>query len=345
MGSPAVAALTFGSVCTGIGSPEVAWHSLGWRSVWMAEIDRAASEVLAYRFPGVPNHGDMTLLAGKVRAREIEAPDILVGGTPCQSFSVAGMRKGLDDPRGQLTIAFIDLVNAIDEIRAADGLPPVIVVWENVPGVLTHKDNPFGCFLAGLAGESDALQPAGRKWTNAGAVFGPQRAAAWRVLDAQYFGLAQRRRRVFVVASAREGFDPAAVLLEFDGVRRDSAPSREKGEGVTHPVAPCLTSSGRGVERTGDPRGQDAVIEDCDDGVLRPDPGVAPGLTDDPAIAALLGTHTHTQPEPAPTWWDGRDVSQTLDAVLHKGQTMPEKNRFPAVLQPIITPPPPCARK
>lgn len=224
--------LTFGSVCSGIEAASVAWALLGWKAAWLAEVDRAASEVLAYRFPDVPNHGDMLKLAAKVRAREIPAPDILVGGTPCQSFSVAGMRRGLDDPRGQLTIAFIDLANAIDEIRAADGLPPVIIIWENVPGVLTHKDNPFGCFLAGIAGEDDAVEPAGKKWTNAGCVFGPQRPVAWRVLDAQYFGLAQRRRRVFVVASAREGFDPAAILFEFEGVRRDSAPSREAGQEV-----------------------------------------------------------------------------------------------------------------
>ncbi|WP_436221454.1 DNA cytosine methyltransferase [Cupriavidus necator] len=104
--------------------------------------------------------------------------------------------------------------------------PPVIIVWENVPGVLSDKTNAFGCFLAGLAGEDVELQPAGKRWTNAGCVFGPQRAVAWRTLDAQYFGLAQRRRRVFVVASARDGFDPAQVLLEWDGLRRDSAPSR-----------------------------------------------------------------------------------------------------------------------
>jgi DNA (cytosine-5)-methyltransferase 1 len=224
--------LTFGSVCSGIEAASVAWHPLGWRAAWFAEVDKAASQVLAHRFPDVPNHGDMTLLADKVRRREIPAPDILVGGTPCQAFSVAGLRGGLSDERGQLTLAFVLLADAIDEVRFADGLEPVIIVWENVPGVLNHKDNPFGCFLAGLAGESVPLIPAGRKWTNAGAVFGPERAIAWRTLDAQWFGLAQRRRRVFVVASARVGFDPGAILLEFDGVRRDSAPSREARQDV-----------------------------------------------------------------------------------------------------------------
>ncbi|AOR76514.1 DNA cytosine methyltransferase [Novosphingobium resinovorum] len=328
--------IRFGSVCSGIEAASVAWHPLGWRAAWFAEVDRAASEVLAHRFPDVPNYGDMTLLAGMVRRREIEAPDVLVGGTPCQSFSVAGLRGGLQDARGQLTIAFIDLANAIDEIRIPDRMPPVIVVWENVPGILTHADNPLGCFLAGLAGDDEALEPGPRpddgrsaaywtwdkkarhhraKWPNSGAACGPQRAVAWRILNAEFFGLAQRRRRVFAVASARPGFDPTGVLLEFEGVRRDTAPRREAGEGLTHPVAPCLTSSGRGVERTGDTRGQDAVVAVIDDG------GRVRG-------AAGVGFAI-------PTWWDGRDVSQTLDAVLHKGQTMPEKNRFPAVLQPI----------
>ncbi|HEG1930552.1 TPA: DNA cytosine methyltransferase, partial [Enterobacter kobei] len=109
-----------------------------------------------------------------------------------------------------------ELANAIDAKRRERGEPESIIVWENVPGVLSSKDNAFGCFLAGLAGESCELQPAGGKWTHAGCVSGPKRVIAWRVLDAQFFGVAQRRRRVFVVASARKGFDPAAVLFELD---------------------------------------------------------------------------------------------------------------------------------
>lgn len=137
------------------------------------------------------------------------------------------MREGLSDDRGQLTLSYVELANAIDAKRRERGEPEAIIVWENVPGVLSSKDNAFGCFLAGLAGESSELQPSGGKWTHAGCVSGPQRVIAWRVLDAQFFGVAQRRRRVFVVASARKGFDPAEVLFEFDSVRRDSAPRRE----------------------------------------------------------------------------------------------------------------------
>lgn len=222
--------ITYGSVCSGIEAATVAWHPLGWRAEWFAEVEPFPSAVLAYRWPEVSNLGDMTMLARQVLTGAISAPEVLVGGTPCQAFSVAGMRAGLDDPRGQLTIKYVDLADAVDHVRAARGEAECVVVWENVPGVLSDKGNAFGCFLGALVGESDALQPSGGKWTDAGCVYGPVRTAAWRVLDAQYFGLAQRRRRVFVVASARKGFDPAAVLFEFDGVRRDTAPSREAGQ-------------------------------------------------------------------------------------------------------------------
>ncbi|MFN5350007.1 MAG: DNA cytosine methyltransferase, partial [Polaromonas sp.] len=146
--------------------------------------------------------------------------------------SVAGLRKSLDDARGNLSLTFCEIANAIDTVRTGAGQQPAIIFWENVLGVLSTKDNAFGCFLAGLAGEDGELEPAGGKWTNAGVVYGPTRTVAWRVLDAQYFGVAQRRRRVFVVASARDDFDPAEVLFEFDGVRRDTAPSRETREGI-----------------------------------------------------------------------------------------------------------------
>ena len=208
----------------------MAWEPLGWQPAWFAEIEPFPSAVLAHHWPEVQNLGDMTKIAADVLRGTVEAPDILVGGTPCQAFSVAGMRKGLDDERGQLTIKYVELLNAIDLSRERAGNEPATCVWENVPGVLSDRGNAFGCFLGALAGEDCALEPAGKRWADAGCVYGPQRAIAWRILDAQYFGLAQRRRRVFVVASAREGFDPAAVLFEREGVRRDSAPRREAGQ-------------------------------------------------------------------------------------------------------------------
>lgn len=219
--------LVFGSVCSGIEAASVAWDALGWKAAWFSEIEAFPSAVLTHHWPDVPNLGDMLALPRRVESGEILAPDVLVGGTPCQAFSVAGNRESLSDARGGLTLAYVELADAIDRQRALDGREPCIIVWENVPGVLSTKDNAFGCFLAGLAGEDVPLLPPGKRWTNSGLVLGPKRAVAWRILDAQYFGLAQRRRRVFVVASARNGFDPSAVLLEFDGVRRDSAPGRE----------------------------------------------------------------------------------------------------------------------
>ncbi len=228
----ATPAITFGSVCSGIEAASVAWAPLGWRAAWLAEVDPFACAVLAHHYPDVPNLGDMTAIAARVLAGSVSAPDVLCGGTPCQAFSVAGLRRSLADERGNLSLKFVELANAIDHVRARSGKPASVVFWENVPGVLSTGDNAFGCFLAGLAGEDEPLQPPGGRWTNAGAVYGPRRAVAWRVLDAQYFGLAQRRRRVFVVASARSGFDPAEVLFEWQGVRRDSAPRREAGQGA-----------------------------------------------------------------------------------------------------------------
>nr|WP_065365813.1 phage N-6-adenine-methyltransferase [Enterobacter chengduensis] len=219
--------MKYGSVCSGIEAASKAWEPLGWKPAWFSEIEPFPSAVLAHHWPEITNLGDMTQIADAVRTGNVEAPDVLVGGTPCQAFSIAGLREGLSDYRGQLTLSYVELANAIDAKRRERGEPESIIVWENVPGVLSSKDNTFGCFLAGLVGESSELQPAGGKWTHAGCVSGPERVIAWRVLDAQFFGVAQRRRRVFVVASARKGFDPAAVLFELDSVRRDSAPRRE----------------------------------------------------------------------------------------------------------------------
>ncbi|HHJ1606106.1 TPA: DNA cytosine methyltransferase [Pseudomonas aeruginosa] len=239
--------ISYGSVCSGIEAASVAWHGLGYRASWFAEIEPFPSAVLAHRWPEVQNLGDMTRLSSKVLAGMIDAPDILVGGTPCQAFSVAGMREGMSDPRGALTIKYVELANAVDHVRNARGDDETIVVWENVPGVLSSKDNAFGCFLAALVGESEELQPPGGKWKDAGCVYGPKRTAAWRVLDAQYFGLAQRRRRVFVVASARAGFDPAAVLFEREGLRRDHPPRRGEGQ----EIAGAITASTGGVDENG----------------------------------------------------------------------------------------------
>lgn len=229
----------------------MAWEPLGFAPAWFAEIEPFPSAVLAHHWPEVANLGDMTKIADRILAGEIAAPDVMVGGTPCQAFSVAGARKGLEDNRGFLTIKFVELADAIDQQRAANDNEPAVIVWENVPGVLSSKDNAFGAFLGLLAGEDCELQPPGRKWENAGYVRGPKRAIAWRILDAQYFGVAQRRRRVFVVASARKDFDPSKVLFEREGVRRDTPPSREAGS-----VVAALTANGVGTCGADDNQGQ-----------------------------------------------------------------------------------------
>lgn len=254
--------MKYGSVCSGIEAASKAWEPLGWKPAWFSEIEPFPSAVLAHHWPEVTNLGDMTKIADAVRAGEVEAPDVLVGGTPCQAFSIAGLREGLSDDRGQLTLSYVELANAIDAKRRERGEPESIIVWENVPGVLSSKDNAFGCFLAGLAGESSELQPAGGKWTHAGCVSGPERVIAWRVLDAQFFGVAQRRKRVFVVASARKGFDPAAVLFELNSVRRDSAPRRETQKAVA-----ALTARGVGTCGADDNQAQAGhLIAQCANG-------------------------------------------------------------------------------
>lgn len=213
-------AIRYGSVCSGIEAATCAWHPLGWQPAWFSEIDRFPNAVLAHRHPDVPNLGDMTSIPARILAGEVEAPDLLVGGTPCQSFSIAGLRRGLADPRGGLTRTFVETLDAIDAVRTAAGLGPALALWENVPGVLNDDDNAFGNLLAALVGEDRPLDPPGGRWSDAGAVLGPARRAAWRVLDAQYFGLAQRRRRVFLVVGAVAGpVDPVEVLLVEQDLR------------------------------------------------------------------------------------------------------------------------------
>ena len=237
--------MRYGSLCSGIEAASVAWEPLGWQPAWFAEIEPFPSAVLQHHWPHVHNHGDMTLLVGKILSGAVEAPDILVGGTPCQAFSVAGLRGSLADERGNLTLVLIRILDAIDFIRARNGQPPCILVWENVPGVLNTRDNAFGCFLGGLAGEDMPLDPAGQKWTNAGCVLGHRRIA-WRILDAQHFGVPQRRRRVFLVASASSA-NPAEILFERAGETGHPAAG---GAAEQNPAAYVESSFGAFAERS-----------------------------------------------------------------------------------------------
>lgn len=253
--------MRYGSVCSGIEAASVAWESLGWKAAWFSEIEPFPSAVLAQRWPDIANLGDMSKIAGSVIAGEVCAPDVVVGGTPCQAFSIGGLRKGLKDPRGQLTLSYVELADAIDVKRRDAGDQESIFVWENVPGVFSSKDNAFGCFLAGLAGENEPFEPGPRPatgssskfwrwdketckhipvWSKRGAVIGRQRRVAWRTFDAQYFGVAQRRPRILLVASARADIDPAEILFESDSMCRANPPTKQT------PVPVCLTARGAG---------------------------------------------------------------------------------------------------
>ena len=202
---------TVGSVCSGIEAASVAWLPLGVSFEWFSEIAAFPASVLKCHYPNVPNLGDMNDIPDKLKKRTIAAPDIICGGTPCQAFSLAGWKNGLNDNRGNLTLKFVDIVNACDEVRKANGESQTVVFWENVEGVLTDKTNAFGCFVSSLAGLDDVITI--KRWPAAGFIEGTTRNVAWRVIDAKYYGLPQQRRRIYVLAGGKE-FHPEKVLFE-----------------------------------------------------------------------------------------------------------------------------------
>jgi DNA (cytosine-5)-methyltransferase 1 len=273
--------MRFGSVCSGIEAASCAWHPLGWQTSFVSEIESFPSAVLAHHYPTVPNLGDMT----KFKEWPDANIDVLVGGTPCQSFSVAGLRKGLADPRGNLMLTYLAI---------AERYAPRWLVWENVPGVLSSNGGrDFGTLLGGLA--------------ELGYGF------AYRVLDAQFFGVAQRRRRVFVVGHLGDWRRAAAVLFERESLLGHPAPRRETGKGVA-PTLSARTKGGGGL-------GTDF---ECDGGLI---PGVARALTTSnqridaetetllPLSYAIQAGATRENPESGP---DGvgvqADIAYTLEA-------------------------------
>jgi DNA (cytosine-5)-methyltransferase 1 len=218
------------SVCSGIEAASVAWKNLGWEPTAFAEVEPFPSAVLAHHYPTVRNRGDMT----KFTEWPDESIDLLVGGTPCQSFSVAGLRQGLKDPRGNLMLTYLAI---------ADRYRPRWLVWENVPGVLSSAGGrDFGTFLGALV--------------ELGYGF------AFRILDAQWFGVAQRRKRVFVVGCLGDATSAAKVLFERESVCRNPAPSREKKQGTATNVADCLRSGDAGGVPSS--RGEHLVVGSLD---------------------------------------------------------------------------------
>ncbi len=206
--------MRYGSVCSGIEAASVAWEPLGWKASFLSEIDKFPRAVLAAHYPKVPLHGDFTT----IQTGEYDPIDLLVGGTPCQSFSVAGLRGGLADGRGNL---------ALEYLKLSQRLRPKWLVWENVPGVLSSAGGrDFGSILGGLV--------------ELGYGF------AYRVLDAQYFGVPQRRRRVFVVGYLGDWRRAAAVLFERHSLQGHSAPRREAGQRAA-PTISARTEGGGGL--------------------------------------------------------------------------------------------------
>ena len=205
---------TVGSVCSGIEAASVAWEPFGVHFDWFSEIAPFPSRVLAEKYPTIPNFGDMNDIPDQIAQGKMSAPDLICGGTPCQAFSLAGWQNGLNDDRGNLTLKFVDIIEANDAVRMSRGQGRCKVFWENVEGVLADKTNAFGCLVSSLAGLDQVLSVKGGKWPNSGLIRGNTRNVAWRVLDAKFFGLPQQRRRLYVIAGGKD-FHPEDVLFEL----------------------------------------------------------------------------------------------------------------------------------
>lgn len=205
--------MRFLSLCSGIEAASAAWKGLGWKPIAFSEIEPFPCSVLAHHFPDVPNVGDMTQIDGRKYRGTV---DLLVGGTPCQGFSIAGKRGGLSDVRSGLAMHFVRLVSEIK---------PRWFLWENVPGAFsTAAGRDFGTFVRALDGVGYHL--------------------AWRVLDAQFFGVPQRRRRIFLVGHSADWRYPAAVLFEPGCLRRDTEAGGKKRQDVTQALTGCLGAGG-----------------------------------------------------------------------------------------------------
>ena len=263
--------MKFISLFSGIDAASVAFNPLGWEATAFSEIEPFPCAVLKHHYPDVPNHGDITKFDWSVYKGQV---DMVCGGSPCQSFSLAGLRKGLSDERGNLAFEFVKAIEAIS---------PKWVLYENVPGILSSKDNAFGCLLAALSGCNVPLLPGTRdgKWSKSGVVSGQKYGLAWRILNAEFFGVPQRRRRVFVVGCAGDWRASAKCLFESESVQWNPKKSRPKGKGVTS----ILEAGARTGRSTTDVR--------CGIGISEPDdPMFTLQATKQHAVAYCAGVTT-----------------------------------------------------
>ncbi|HXC25541.1 MAG TPA: DNA cytosine methyltransferase [Gemmatimonadaceae bacterium] len=210
--------MVYAEICAGVGGGSLGLHRAGLRAAWFNEINARAADVLRARFSDIPVYQtDAAELDGRVLIEQHGSLDLIVGGTPCQDLSAAGRRAGL---HGEKSIIFFQLIRLWAETQATYAL------WENVAGALwSHRGRDFACVLSAFVSAPVAVPRTG--WCRAGVAAGPEAVAAWRVLDAQYFGVPQRRKRVFILAARTGGVDPAQVLLESNSVYGDTTPRHE----------------------------------------------------------------------------------------------------------------------
>ena len=271
--------MKFLSVCSGIEAASVAWHDLGFECVGVSEIDKFPSEVLKHHYPSVPNLGDMTKYK---EWKDDLAPELLVGGTPCQSFSVAGLRKGMDDPRGNLALTYVGI---------AEKYKPKWFIWENVPGVLSSNGGKdFSSFLSAMADIGYGI--------------------AYRVLDAQFFGVPQRRRRVFVVGYLGDWRPAVSVLFEPSSVFGHTPKGRKKGKGTAAPTetSPRTDDEGLNADKVGALLARDYKDINTD------------GLLQGKAIIEAQ-------------FWNGSQTAEALTATSNN-QRMADKGRMQMVVEP-----------
>ena len=293
--------LRVATVCSGIGAPEEGMKDLPFEFVWSSEIEPFPCRVLKHHYPDVPNLGDMTKLF--TNETFINEPiELLVGGTPCQSFSIAGLRGGLDDERGNLALVYCRILMVKQ---------PKWFIWENVPGVLSSSDGAdFAAILSGFTGKD--IKP--QRFAEAGIIQGELYSISWRVLDSQYFGVPQRRRRVFVVGHLGDDWRPsAAVLFERESLRRDITPRREARKEAT------------GALRAGtEVSGGDAIACETADSLTI-------GANQTTGFCGDVGATLGNEATKVGQWWDNGDTAHTLTKSSHN-QYMPDKDNFQAVI-------------